>query len=378
MKPLKTLYHQPRKKLTLRTKIYMFVIIAGLINIFSPLVAHADMFGFEIQDVYADITENVHETNDILGKAFQFSQTSPYEVVNGISGTAQGNIAVNIRNASKTMALIVATLLLMIDFFRKSVNFEWSSKWENILIFLVKVIVIKQVVQNADVIVGYIYSGFQSINKAATNGAVDFLPFGTSKTYVWVDEDGIITKMLKKGWWDFFYDLGAGSYRATYSYEISQDAVRMFYPNATFPSGTDLTVSPLANPTTAVNYMPTLEMVLLQPYFLVMKAIAYIVFVISIGRVFELSVYTIFAPLPLSTFASETTHDVAKSFIKNYIATVIQIAVIVVMFIVYVAANKYVVAAFPSTKLIQLVVLISLGLGVIKSGAWAKKLCGIG
>lgn len=165
---MKPLYSRRLKPMTLRTKIYMFIIIAGLLNIFSPLIAHADMFGFEIQDVYADITENVHETNDILGKAFTFSQTSPYDVVNGISGTAQGNIAENIRTASKTMALIVATMLLMIEFFRKTVNFEWSSKWENILIFLVKVIVIKQVVQNADVIVGYIYAGFQSINKAAT------------------------------------------------------------------------------------------------------------------------------------------------------------------------------------------------------------------
>lgn len=374
---MKPLYSRRLKPMTLRTKIYMFIIIAGLLNIFSPLIAHADMFGFEIQDVYADITENVHETNDILGKAFTFSQTSPYDVVNGISGTAQGNIAENIRTASKTMALIVATMLLMIEFFRKTVNFEWSSKWENILIFLVKVIVIKQVVQNADVIVGYIYAGFQSINKAATNASTDFLPYGVTWEYTARVKESVV-EQVHKGWWDFWYDVGSSSNYHDYYYTISPDAVRMFYPNATFPSEMNLTDTPFANPTRAMNFMPTLEMVLLQPYFLVMKAIAYIVFVISIGRVFELSVYTIFAPLPLSTFASETTHDVAKSFIKNYIATVIQIAVIVVMFIVYVAANKYVVAAFPSTKLIQLVVLISLGLGVIKSGAWAKKLCGIG
>ena len=107
-----------------------------------------------------------------------------------------------------------------------------------------------------------------------------------------------------------------------------------------------------------------------------MKALAYFIFVIVAGRVFELAVYTLFAPLPLATFASEGSHDIAKGFIKNYVATVIQIAVIVAMFIVYVALNQYVVELFSSTKMIQLVVLITLGLGVFKSGTWAKKICG--
>lgn len=343
----------------------------------NHIIAKADIFGFQVQDVYVHITENVRETNELLKKAFDFSQTSPYDVINGISGTGQGNIAVNIRNASKSMALVIATLLLMVDFFRKSVNFEWSSKWENILIFLIKIIVIKQIVQNADVIVGYIYSGFQSINVSATGTSFEFLPYGTAETFKWTDEDGIMTKMVKKGWWNYWYDLGAGEYRDTFSYLISQDAVKIFYPSATF-GGTNLNDSPLKEPVTML-FMPTLEIVLLQPYFLVMKAIAYMIFVIAIGRVFELSVYTIFAPLPLATFASDTTHDVAKSFLKNYIAVVLQIAVIVVMFISYSAINKYFIAnGFWSTKLIQLVELIALGLGVMKSGAWSKKICGIG
>lgn len=366
-----------QKKLTLRHRIYMFVIIAGLINIFFPFVAHADLFGYEVQDLYVQITDNVRETNDILKRAFEFSQTSPYDVVNGIAGTAQGNIAVAVRNATKSMALVVATILLMVDFFRKSINFEWSSKWENILLFLIKMIVVKQVVQNADVIVSYIYAGFQSINKAATGTSIDFLPYGSSTNYYMAIKQSF-AEQAKKGWWDFWYDKGAGDVYNNYYYNISPEAVKMFYPSAVFPSSTNLGSTPFPEPTTAMMFTPTLEMVFIQPYFLVMKAIAYIVFVISIGRVFELSVYTIFAPLPLVTFASDTTHDVAKSFLKNYIATVIQIAVIVIMFIVYVAVNKYVVTAFSGTKLIQFVVLISLGLGVIKSGSWSKKICGLG
>lgn len=367
----------PKKKITIRQRIYMFVMIAGLMNIFFPFVAHADLFGFEVQDIYVQITQNVKETNDILKSAFEFSQTSPYDVVNGIAGTAQGTIAVTVRSAAKSMALVVAALLLMVDFFKKSITFEWSSKWENILIFLIKIIVVKQVVQNADTIVAYIYAGFQSINDAATGTSIDFLPYGTpTKYYVSINQS--VFEHLRKGWWDFWYDIGAGDVYNNYYYDISPDAVKMFYPSAVFPEDTNLGITAFPEPTTAMMFMPTLEMVFIQPYFLVMKAIAYIVFVIVIGRVFELSVYTIFAPLPLVTFASDTTHDVAKSFLKNYIATVLQISVIVIMFIVYVAINKYIVGVFSGTKLIQVVILISLGLGVIKSGTWSKKICGIG
>jgi hypothetical protein len=112
-----------------------------------------------------------------------------------------------------------------------------------------------------------------------------------------------------------------------------------------------------------------------------MKGVSVAVFIIVIGRVFELALYTIFAPLPLATFASDVSNDVGKSFIKNYIACVLQIAVIVVMFMVYVAMQQFFGNAangFAQTKLIQFVVLISLGLAVIKSGTWARKVCGIG
>lgn len=366
------------RTMDLRSKIYAVILLVGLLNIFffQPVIAHADLFGYEIQDVYAEITEKVKETNDILGKAFEFSKISPYDVVNSIAGTVQGNLAISIRNASKTMALIVATLLLMMDFFKKTINFEWASKWENILMFLVKIIVIKQVVQNADVIVGYLYAGFQTINDAAIGTTTDFLPCGTITDYYSRQPQSVV-EHLQKGWWDFWVDVGAGSTYNDYIYPISEEAVKIFYPNAVFGS-TDLNSTPLANPTTRLNFMPTLEYIMLKPYLLIMEGLAYIVFVITIGRVFELTLYTMFAPLPLATFASDVSSDIAKSFIKNYIATVLQIAVIATMFVVYVAVNKYITTAYAGTKLIQLIVLGSLALSVFKSGTWSRKICGIG
>ena len=383
---MKTKLLSPKEKLRrFHRHIFLFVIVAGLMNIFFPMVAHADIFNNDVQDVYATITENVDETNEILKSAFNFTQVSPYTVVNSVGGSA-GAIGVAIRTATQNLALIVAVLLLMVELFRKTTNFEWSSKWENILIFLVKLIVIKQVVQNADLIVEYIYKGFNTINRAATSSNMDFLPAGHKVTYEVTIGESLLKDVVQadhwyQGWIKFWEHVGAGETRHGYTYIISQDAVKMFYPNAVFPSGTSVQFEDHAfgNPTTALTFNPTIEIILWQPYFLAMKAIAYMIFVVTIGRLFELSVYTIFAPLPIATFASDTTHDVAKSFLKNYIATVIQIAVIVVMFIVYLAVSQYFAnhtSGLSSLKLIQFIALISLGLGVMKSGNWAKKICG--
>lgn len=372
----------------IRMAAYIAVILFGLINIFCPYVAHADIFGFYIPDVYDKITENVTETNSILNAAFSFCKKSPFNIINDFAavtaGASSAALAASITTAVKSLSLVTATLLLMVDFFRKTVNFEWSSRWENILLFIVKIIAIKIVIQNADVIVGYVYAMVDTVNAKATGGSttVNFLPCDNVLNYN-VHFPVSFGQLVKKGWWDFWYDIGAGSDESAYT--ISKDAVSLFYPSASFPAEGDVDVEAFAVPNGKANYMPTMDYFTLKPIFLIMKAIAYIIFVVVIGRTFELCIYTIFAPLPLATFASETSTDVAKNFLKNYIATVLQISVIIVMFIAYSATSYYATEFFknpsvpqPPTAIRSLILIGALGLGVMKSGAWSKKICGIG
>ena len=62
----KTALLSPKEKLRcFHRNIYIFIIVSGIFNIFFPLVAHADIFNNDVQDVYATITENVDETNEI-------------------------------------------------------------------------------------------------------------------------------------------------------------------------------------------------------------------------------------------------------------------------------------------------------------------------
>lgn len=363
----------------IRRFVYIFVIVAGLFNIFFPVIAHADIFNNEVQDLYAKITENVKETNDILRDAFNLCRTSPYTIVNNLTYNAQSGVTNAIHNACQTVALVVATLLLMVDFFRKSVNFEWASKWENVLLFLVKIVVVKVVITNADVIVGHIYTAFNFINDRATGASPSFLPYGDERVYTIKINYDLLSKIkdqgLFKGVWSYF-SAPAHATTVNLRYVISQKAVNIFYPDVVLPPA-DATLVYEDHPFAPDNSIiqPTIERLLLTPYFLAMKAIAYIVFVIAIGRIFELCVYVVFAPLPIATFASDTTSEVGKSFLKNFIACVIQVAVMVMMFVLYVAVTKYVMDRF-TTPILSLVTLMSLGLGVMKSGTWAKKICG--
>ncbi len=371
-------------KISLRRRIYLFVIIAGIVYILFPCVVHADIFGYEVQDLYVDITENVAETNELLDKAYEISKISPYDIFNKLS--TQSRLAANIHKASQTVALVVATLLLMVDFFRKSITFEWSSKWENILLFLIKIIVIKQVVQNADVIVGHVYALFDYINTKAigtSTGTVEFLPYGTPREYKYF----AVLDWLKQAsspWWTVMKDITGSEPSPAKSYIISEKAVKMFYPNAVLPQvpGSSIRWGDLEfeNPTNKILFTATIEKIFIYPYFLFMKIIAYFIFVIVIGRTFELCVYTLLAPLPLCTFASEITHDTAKNFLRNYIAVILQMTIIATMFAVYVCMNKYFVTdadgILKGTKLVQLLILASLALGVQKSGEWSRRLCG--
>ncbi len=371
----------------IRRNIYIFVIAAGLFQIFFPLVAYAaDIFKNDVHDVYYEITQNVSETNDILNKAFQFCTVSPHTILNGYRSGA----FINISGGCHQIAIVIATLLLLIDFFKKSTTFEWASRWENILLFLVKVIVVKQIVQNADTIVSYIYAMFDWLNRGAIIGAgtSELLPCGNKKIYIIHYSESLLKDMweegIVQGWGNFFSKVGeffaGGSFGRDFTYEISWDAVHMFFPtaDASLAAGTyNYTDHVFAYPTNTM-FQPTIKIIFMQPYFLVMKAIAYMIFVVAIGRVFELCIYTLFAPLPLATFAGEGSHDIAKGFIKTYIATILQITVMIAMFTIYLAVNSYFTstAPFAGTPLIQFVVLISLGLGVTKSGQWAKRICG--
>ena len=63
--------------------------------------------------------------------------------------------------------------------------------------------------------------------------------------------------------------------------------------------------------------------------------LSFIMILTVYGRFFKLYIYTAIAPVPLSTFAGETSQQVGKSFIKSYAAVCLEGAVIVLACIIF-------------------------------------------
>ena len=131
-----------------------------------------------------------------------------------------------------------------------------------------------------------------------------------------------------------------------------------------------------------LNFQPLILNMQISIQGLIMKIVMIIANVIVIARLFELTVYTMIAPVPLSTFACDSLSDVGKGFLKSYAAVTLQSIVLAVMFIAYTAVNDALVAGrigayHPQLDgILGLVTTITLGIGVMSSGSWAKKICG--
>ena len=68
---------------------------------------------------------------------------------------------------------------------------------------------------------------------------------------------------------------------------------------------------------------------------LFVTVLSFILILTVYGRFFKLYMYTAIAPIPLSSFAGETTQNIGKSFIKSYISVCLEGAIIVLACIIF-------------------------------------------
>lgn len=68
---------------------------------------------------------------------------------------------------------------------------------------------------------------------------------------------------------------------------------------------------------------------------LFVTVLSFIMILTVYGRFFKMYLYTAIAPIPLSSFAGETTSQVGKSFIKSYVAVCLEGAIIVLSCIIF-------------------------------------------
>ena len=68
---------------------------------------------------------------------------------------------------------------------------------------------------------------------------------------------------------------------------------------------------------------------------LFVTVLSFILILTVYGRFFKLYMYTAIAPIPLSTFAGETTQNIGKSFLKSYVAVCLEGAIIVLACVIF-------------------------------------------
>ena len=68
---------------------------------------------------------------------------------------------------------------------------------------------------------------------------------------------------------------------------------------------------------------------------LFVTVLSFILILTVYGRFFKLYMYTAIAPIPLSTFAGESTQNVGRSFLKSYTAVCLEGAIIVLACIIF-------------------------------------------
>ena len=241
----------------------------------------------------------------------------------------------NLVAAIKGMALTLCVMFFLIDFFSKSLHLQWVT-WENVLMLFIKMVVAKVCVDNAELFTTMLYKGFNGFVGALSN---------TASQYSFITGDNMT--------------------KAQYFVSSQNASLIVSDYNAGF-----------------LNFEPLLLNLQITIQGLIMKIIMILANVVVIARLFELTVYTMIAPVPLSTFACEGLSDVGKGFLKSYAAVSLQAIVLAIMFLSYNSVNAALISGHIGNSnlslngILGLITTLTLGIGVMQSGAWSKKICG--
>lgn len=251
--------------------------------------------------------------DDLLG-IIQFVRMMPSDNAN------MWEIIQQVFNAILPVGYTLLTLFFLISFFNKTLMFEFVN-WENIVKFLLRFVVAKIIIENSFI--------FLEVIAQVITFTIDILPV----------DGGELGQTLDYG-------------------EIMAQLEAMGFIQRIFA---------------AIKYL------ILWFVMMIVKSSLYL---IVFGRLIEICVYTAVAPIPLSTIISDEFSSVATRFIQSYAAVCLQGLVIIIMCFVYIAFAK---AFFdPSSGQgyevgFRAYILSSLTLlfVLVKSGEWAKRLCGL-
>lgn len=257
-------------------------------------------------------------------------------------------------------ALTLVSLFFVIDFFSKTINLEWV-KWENVIMLFAKLFVSKAIIDNAPALMTVVYDVFSGIQQTLNSTLVSEYAF----EYNGVSFTG--NSLLPMANMDVKVDVSDPAWAQLCDMFLGGSAQWQGY---------------LDDDMNLLGMKSFVSVMQLTPTFLILQLVMIVCQVTVLGRVFELMVYTIIAPLPLSTFTITAVSDVGKTFVKSYVAVCLQASMLIIMFAAF-SQLQTPIQNFVSTmpgygSTLSILLAAVLGLGCIKSGSWANKICGLG
>ncbi|GHV48298.1 hypothetical protein FACS189499_07430 [Clostridia bacterium] len=183
-------------------KIRKFTTILAIILVVTWLLSitcSAYLF-YSYDGLTTAIKANVYDANTSFKNTVNLMTIPPFDTTFGVY---QQGIITTAEKAVQTFAMSLATLLFLIEFLKKSMEFHWVSKWENIIIFLAKMFVAKTCVQNVSAIMRVIFGLFNGLLRSVTrNTFIDLLPEDDEAVNMFLTTDEIAKLSQDGGWQD--------------------------------------------------------------------------------------------------------------------------------------------------------------------------------
>lgn len=255
-----------------------------------------------------------------------------------------------IKDAVKAIAISLVSLFFVLDFIHRSTDLKWVT-WENVLMFFIKIIIAKMCVDNSEWLMDCIYKGFNSLADFGI-GAPDIIPWSQNNN----PDVG-----------DIFSDIN--NKVARYQFFLSEEDARKAANPANFSVAWN-------------DFAPVGCWLLAIIQGFIMKAIMAVTLIIVLARFMELTIYTVAAPISLSTMGCDGLQEIGKSFLKSYAACCIHVLVLFIIFSSYSALNIALTNLPNPMSLLNvsgfmgLIKTFILGASVMKSEQWAKRICG--
>ncbi len=275
----------------------------------------------------------VDTINNLFNTCIKLLRINPFDSLD--------SLATNVVAIVQGTALMLLTLFFLMEFFKKSMDLQWI-KWENILMFSIKVLFAKVILDNTVNIMKYVFGLFNSLSLRVS---------GALANYEDADGNAIVT-FLKIGTQEEI----AGNF-------LTPEEIVFYRDDGGFLG--------LAR--------SLKEMELFVPLVLI-ELVLLVTEVIIFARVFEIIIYTMISPIPLSTFIGDEYKQIGMNFVKGFAAVCLQGVIIITVFIIFTQMSNL-LTIFQDIGLASgssgiLFKSAALAIAVIKSGSWAKKMCG--